>query len=97
MSIGDKVVFVDNSNWDSPPTSPPLVLGNVYVIRGFAVCRTGKLVLYLLGVYCEYLANGVERGPYAWRFRKLDEMQNQTKAFRDISNLFCGLKGEKDE
>ena len=89
MTIGDKVIFIDNRNLDGPDPVPMPIVGNVYVIRSFGICsNTGKPYLRLIGVTCELseIDPGVERGLWAWRFRTLDEMKQQAELTKTLLN-----------
>lgn len=101
MNIGDKVVCIDD--WFAPEiaqlyTALP-VEGQTYVVRAIHSGRhldDGQprdcIVILLVGLVnpSPELAGGKERGFKSERFRKLDELQSETKTHLCKSAPICG-------
>lgn len=80
MSIGDKVVCVDDSPCKTCGANLSIVKGSIYVIVGLRLSRYGSIpMLDLLGA--EAACHGEKNNGYmAARFRLLDEMKHRTRS-----------------
>ena len=88
MKIGQQVVCVDDRHQD--PTTPCVVEGKTYTIRGFSPLTGG---LYLVGLELDYIRPGLERAFLRSRFREVDDLFSE----KVLENVLEKIKEEELE